>query len=83
MHITQTNAVDKSNGTARLLGNATHPEVGTIIDMMNGLAVAPNPNTNWDMLPDFEWASIEAFAEAVAICALWRRGRAHWPTTRI
>ena len=42
LHIVQTGAVDKSEGSARLLGNATHPEPGAYLDFVEGAAVAPN-----------------------------------------
>ena len=74
LRIVQTNAVDKSDGSARLLGNATHPEKDTYMCEVDGLPVAPNLHTDWSFLPRFEWATIDRFGEAVAIlCAV-----AHW-----
>ena len=77
LHIVQTGAVDKSEGFARLLGNATHPEPGTYLDVAEGAAVAPNVHTDWPRLPHFEWVSIDHFAEGLAVlCAVAARGRA-------
>ena len=67
IHIVQTNAVDKSDGTARLLGNATHPEPDTYLCEYEGIPLAPNMHTDWSFLPRFEWASIDRFGEVVAI----------------
>ena len=67
IHIVQTNAVDKSDGTARLLGNATHPEPDTYMCEYEGIPLAPNMHTDWSFLPHFEWASIDRFGEVVAI----------------
>ena len=74
LHIVQTNAVEKSDGSARLLGNATHPEKDIHMREVGGLPVAPNLHTDWSFLPRFEWATIDRFGEAVAIlCAV-----VHW-----
>ena len=71
LHIVPTNAVDKSDGSARLLGNATWPCPDTYLDFIEGAAVAPNVHTDWSRLPHFEWASIDRFAEGLAIlCAV-------------
>ena len=71
LHIVQTNAVDKSDDSARLIGNATHPELGTLLDTFLGVPIAPNTNTDWSRLPHFEWASVDRFAEAMAVlCAV-------------
>ena len=76
LHIVPTNAVDKSDGSARLLGIATWPCPDTYLDFIEGAAVAPNVHTDWSRLPHFEWASIDQFAEGLAIlCAMatfWR-----------
>ena len=53
LHIVQTNAVDKSDGSARLLGNATHPEKDTYMCEVDGLPVAPNLRADWAILPRF------------------------------
>ena len=53
LHIVQTNAVDKSDGSARLLGNATHPEPDTYMCEVDGLPVAPNLQADWAILPRF------------------------------
>ena len=76
LHIVQTNAVGKSDGSARLLGNTTHPEKDTYMCEVDGLPVAPNLLTDWSFLPRFEWATVDRFGEAVAIlCAVvtWAR----------
>ena len=67
MQIIQTNAVDESDDSARLIGNATHPELGTLLDTFRGMSVAPNTNTDWSRLPHFDWATVDRFAEAIAI----------------
>ena len=67
MHMCQTNVVPKSDGSMRLLGNPSHPEPGTLMDTVDGVLIAPNRATDVDLLPDYEWATIEEFAEAVAI----------------
>jgi len=73
----QTNAVDKSNDSARLIGNATDPELGTLLDTFLGVPIAPNTNTDWSRLPHFEWATVDQFAEAMAVlCAV----TVHWRT---
>jgi len=74
LHIVQTNAVDKSDGSARLLRNATHPGKDTYMCEVDGLPVAPNLHTDWSFSPRFEWATIDRIGEAVAVlCAV-----AHW-----
>ena len=69
MHVTQTNLRVKPNGTGRLLGNATHPEPGTLQDTFEGRLIAPNANTDWELIPAYVWASIETFAMAGAVMA--------------
>ena len=76
LHIVPTNAVDKSDGSARLLGNATWPCPDTHLGFIEGAAVAPNVHTDRSRLPHFEWASIDRFAEGLAIlcdvASFWR-----------
>ena len=67
MHMCQTNVVPKSNGTMRLLGNPSHPEPGTLLDTVEGELIAPNRATDVELMPGYDWASIEEFAEAVAV----------------
>ena len=53
------------------------PELGTLLDTFLGMPIAPNTNTDWSRLPHFEWASVDQFAEAMAVmCAVavhWRQ----------
>ena len=76
LHIVPTNGVDKSDGSARLLVNATWPCPDTYLDFVEGAAVAPNVHTDWSRLSHFEWASVDRFAEGLAIlcdiAATWR-----------
>jgi hypothetical protein len=50
--------------------------VDTYLDFIEGAAVAPNVHTDWSRLPHFEWASIDRFAEGLAIlcsiATIWR-----------
>ena len=67
MHMCPTNVVPKSNGTMRLLGHASHPMPGSVLDTVHGVLIAPNRATDPELMPGYDWASIEEFAEAVAV----------------
>ena len=63
--------ITKSDGSMRLLGNPSHPEPGMLMGTVDGVLIAPNRATDVDLLPDYEWATIEEFAEAVALWSRW------------
>ena len=48
------------------------PGAGHIAD---GVLIAPNRSTDPELMPGCDWASIEEFAEAVAVIVAWRRWR--------